>query len=234
LKDSPFNPLYDDYYVTHDIERKRHITAEDSAAHLREMLGPELGHFIDVGAGNGALLDVLNKAGAATTLSALEISASGIDKIKARPGLTLRDLKSFDGYAMPFANREFETAACLHVIEHVEHERRFLTELGRIARHIYIEIPLEGGLRCRINTKYGHINYYTPRTFLNLCETSGLTITGWKVFTHSRRYEEHVYGKLKGSVRSFLRNGLLRLLGQNRAPELMTYIMGVTVEARAA
>jgi ubiquinone/menaquinone biosynthesis C-methylase UbiE len=222
--------LYEGYYGDAALGVKRHITAEDTALHMREMLGSELGEFIDVGAGNGALLSVLAESRACSSMSALEISASGVDGIMARADLPLRTVQQFDGYEMPFEDHTFDTAACVHVVEHVEHERRFLQELGRIAQRVYIEVPLEAGLRGRINRRFGHINYYTPMTFINLLETSGLRVVASRVMTHSRTYEQLAYGKTKGAIRNTARNVVLKVLGQRRAPEFMTFLMGVVIE----
>jgi SAM-dependent methyltransferase len=222
--------LYSNYYVSGEIEEKRRITAVDSLQHITGMLGDQLGKVIDVGAGNGALLEEMARAGVASSLSGLEISASGLERIRSRARLHLDALQQFDGYTIPFGDNEFDTALSVHVVEHVEHERLLLKEMGRIARRLYIEVPLEGGLRGRINRKFGHINYYVPKTFLNLVETSGLRVTGWRVLTHSTTYERHIYGNLNGSAKSAFRRGFLAAMGPTLAPEFMTYLFGVTAE----
>lgn len=224
--------LYSDYYGQASDPKKKHLAAIDSAQHLVSLLGTDLGDLVDVGAGNGALLDRVNALGYARSLSAMEISNSGLDKIRDRPGLSLKKLTLFDGYKMPAEDQEFDTAVSVHVVEHVEHERLFLHEISRIAKKVFIEVPLEGGFRGRINRTHGHINYYTRMTFFNLLETSGLRIIGEKVFTSSRDYEIHSYGMSKGLARSVIRNGLLRAAGPKIAPHLMTYLLSVAVEKK--
>jgi ubiquinone/menaquinone biosynthesis C-methylase UbiE len=211
-------------------ERKRELAARDSVAHIRSLMSESLGCVVDVGAGNGAVIGELARQDMYKEISALEISASGLEAIHQRdfPGMT--EIKQFDGYSIPFGDREFDTAICVHVLEHVEHERLFLREIGRIANKVFIEIPLEGGARGTVNRTFGHINYYSPKLFLNLLETSGLKPISWEVTMSSRALEVHTYGRFKGTLRAIMRRVLLRLLGQNLAPELVTYLMAVVCE----
>ena len=131
---------------------------------------------------------------------------------------------------MPCSDDEFDTAICVHVVEHVEHERQFIRELGRIAKRVFIEVPLEGGMRGRINRLYGHINYYTPPYFLNLLETSGMKPIAWKAVASSRAYEQHLYGPVKGSIKHTLRRSILTVAGDNLAPHLTTFLLSAVCE----
>jgi hypothetical protein len=173
---SDLSSMYDGYYGAERLEKKRWLAAQDSADHLYSMLGGNLGSLVDVGAGDGSLLETIGCRGWATKLSGLEISATGIEAIEGREINGLSEVKQFDGYTMPYEDGEFDTALCVHVLEHVEHERLFLRELGRIGKRVFIEVPLEGGFRGRVNREYGHINYYSPEFFLNLLETSDLRV----------------------------------------------------------
>jgi SAM-dependent methyltransferase len=209
---------------------KRELAARDSVSHIKALIGSHLGSVVEVGAGEGSVLARLAQEGLFDSISALEISASGLEAINARniPGLSRT--RQFDGYIMPFCDNEFDTAICVHVIEHVEHERQFIRELGRVAKRVFIEIPLEGGARGRVNCAYGHINYYTPRFFLNLLETSGMKPIGSKVVTSSRALEAHCYGTAKGTVKNIIRRSVLNIAGPNLAPHLMTFLMAVVCE----
>lgn len=215
--------LYSDYYEDAP-NPKREIAARDSVDHIIDFHPEPLGSVVDVGAGNGSVIGEIARRGIATDVSALEISASGIERIQARQLAILKEVKPFDGYRMPYPNDNFDSAVCIHVLEHVEHERIFLKELARIARDVFIEIPLEGGFRGRINYTYGHINYYSPLSFLALVETSGLRIVKSKIVTSSLAYEQFVHGKVPGAVRAAARRGLLSIAGK-RASDLMTYLM---------
>lgn len=217
--------LYAGYYATDNIATKRALAARDSVDHMQSLRNGSLGRMLDVGAGNGSVLTEIARRNLAEEATALEISASGIEKIGKLDLPALKQVLPFDGYHIPFPDKSFDSAICIHVIEHVEHERVLLREIGRVARDIFVEVPLEGGFRGRLNYKYGHINYYTPLSFRALLETSGLAILSMQVFSSSLAYEQHLYGNFGGRIRKVLRTGLLKTLGPKAAPELMTYLL---------
>jgi SAM-dependent methyltransferase len=233
---SKLSDFYQDWYSNDGADssqwgqRKRKLTAQDAVASMTALLGKKLGRLVDVGAGDGSVLNELAEQGLCNSLTALEISQSGIDFMNSRNIKGLDRIEQFDGYVIPSKDEEFDTAISVHVLEHVEHERQFISELSRVAKRCYIEVPLEGGLLGRINRKYGHINYYSPLTILNLLETSGVNLIGWRVFTSSRELEAHHYGSLKGAAKNILRRGVLNILGEKVAPHVMTYLMGLAFE----
>lgn len=227
--------LYEGYYGDAQLARKRAIAARDSVDHLAAMAGTDLGDLLDVGAGNGSVLSELARRNMCRSLSAVEISATGLEGIRSRNLPGLATVASFDGYRLPFPDRSFDTVICIHVLEHVEHERLFLKELARVGRRIAIEVPLEGGLRGRIFRRDGHINYYVPKTFRNLLETSGLRIVADRVFTSSGDYERLLSGGPVGTGKNLFRRSVLALGGSTVAPNLMTYLqMAVCVPENAA
>ena len=209
--------------------RKTDLAAADSADHIEALGGKALGKTLDVGAGRGAVANQLMARGTVSELHAIEVSRSGLEMLGKIEHPLLASSLWFDGYSIPFADDEFDTAISMHVLEHVEHERKFLREVARVAKTLYIEVPLEGGLRGTINRTYGHINYYTPMVVRNLLETSGLRIVESKVFASSAAYEKHLYGPGKGAVRSFIRHTALSVLGDKSA-EFMAYVMTIRCE----
>lgn len=229
----PLQSLYDDYYQVHDIQKKRALAAKDSVDHVQLLMPGNLGKLIDVGAGNGSVLKEVFHRNLATEATAVEISASGLEKIQALQNPKLKEVVQFDGYNIPFADSEFDTALCVHVMEHVEHERRLLKEMARVAKNIIVEVPLEGGMRGRANYSTGHINYYTPLSFRALLETTGLEVVNAKIFTSSKEYEVHLYGTAKGTIRNTIRNSLLSVFG-NRATDMMTYLYAAHCRPLAA
>lgn len=52
-----------------------------------------------------------------------------------------RPLFDADAEAMPFADQVFDYAICSHVLEHVHHPDRVVSELTRVAKAGYIEVP---------------------------------------------------------------------------------------------
>jgi 2-polyprenyl-3-methyl-5-hydroxy-6-metoxy-1,4-benzoquinol methylase len=175
LLGNEYRELYTQYYSAGRgaLSVKRDLAAADSYLHIRTLLGcdnPD--SIIDVGAGNGSLLERIQHGNLGRRLAAVEISESGIAEIKARQLSRVEEVVLFDGYRIPFPDQSFDLALSIHVLEHVEHERMFLRELQRVGKRLIVEVPLENGLRAakaiRFGRPNGHINYYTPVTFLNL------------------------------------------------------------------
>lgn len=145
---------------------------------LCKSLGAE--SVVDVGSGDGAVIDFLDKNNFCPNIYSLEISESGIQKIKSRNLKTLREVKLFDGYTIPFNAKQFKLSLCSHVIEHVEHPRTLLREIGRISEFQFFEIPIDFSFFVDKKTKhfldYGHINIYTPSLFKFLLKSEGFEI----------------------------------------------------------
>jgi len=135
---------------------------------------------LEVGAGDGSILHYLNEWNFGMELYALEIAETGVSLIKERGLTRLKEVLSFDGYKIPYADDSFDLVILAHVLEHVEHERILIRELKRIAKNIVIEVPLDYrfGVDKRIKhfLDYGHINMYTPTSLRFLLKTEGLEI----------------------------------------------------------
>lgn len=210
-----YQELYSNYYSEpQDLQRKREISAEQTVDCMREALsGKSFRKLLDVGAGDGNVLTQLSRQKFVDELYAVEISESGVAAIKAKPLPQVRDVQLFDGYKIPYPDKFFDLAIAVHVLEHVEHERLFLQELNRVARHLYVEVPLEHGLGVQRSIsngkKFGHINFYTIDTLRGLLESSGLKVLGYKVVTASLEYEQHMSGRAKGWLKNTIRKTAL-------------------------
>lgn len=206
-----YHDLYVDYYSeSSDIQLKREISAEQTVDCMSGALaGRAFQKLLDVGAGDGNVLIQLDGRKFADELYAVEISKSGIDAIKSKQLSLLRDVQLFDGYKIPYPDKHFDLAIAVHVLEHVEHERLFLQELNRVSRCVYIEVPLEHGLRVRRSIasgkKFGHINFYTIETLRSMLESSGLNVVSSKVVPPSLKYEQHLSGRARGWIKNLVR-----------------------------
>jgi ubiquinone/menaquinone biosynthesis C-methylase UbiE len=232
LLDDKYKDLYSAYYEANSsLEHKRGLSADSSLEHIQAVSGSShRKRLIDVGAGNGSVLAKLDQAGIADELYAVEISESGVSAIKDLRLSRLKGAKIFDGYKIDFPDKFFDIGVCMHVLEHVEHERLFLRELSRVAKELIIEVPLDGGIRIsrsiRESYKFGHLNYYTVPSLLFLLETVGLVTKQYIVTTSSPDYERHLYGGLRGTIKSAIRRGALKLM-PNLAPWMFSYLMTV-------
>lgn len=217
LLNQEYKDLYSGYYRKDSaLEHKRNLSAESTVEHIRSVANNARWRVVlDVGAGNGSVLSGLEKADLADELHAVEISESGVEAISKLGLERLKQATVFDGYHIPYPDGFFDLAICIHVLEHVEHERILLRELARVAKEVILEVPLEGGFNIsksiRQTAKYGHINHYTPRGFLFLLETAGLQPVQDLITTSSSAYERHLYGQVRGTIKNAIRRGLLRI-----------------------
>jgi hypothetical protein len=98
----------------------------------------------------------------------------------------------------------------------VPDERGFLAEIKRVARElIYIEVPCVLVVRAdaaalQRTLDIGHINAYTPDSFVLTLATAGLTVDEIGLFDHSMEVYRHQSGALKGALKRAVRGPLLK------------------------
>jgi SAM-dependent methyltransferase len=140
------------------------------------------GSILEIGAGNGEIVQRLSEIGFGRRISAAEISPSGVVAIKEKRIDNLDRAVLFDGHELPFADQEFDLAIMSHVVEHLEHPRELLYEACRVARHVFVEVPLEIHLRTPrdfiLNADTGHINFYTAKSIRWLLQSCNVRILG--------------------------------------------------------
>ena len=148
----------------------RRLGAIDKSRNVLSLCGNYgFANVVEIGAGNGAILEQLSRHGFARSYTALEISESAIAAIKDRRIGGLKDAVLFDGYSIPFDDGSFDLAILSHVIEHVEHPRLLLREVSRIVRGdkgaVFVEVPTELTLRASRNFRWTDtvISTYTVR-----------------------------------------------------------------------
>jgi ubiquinone/menaquinone biosynthesis C-methylase UbiE len=225
---SSLGSMYDNYYNDNDRTLlKRKLTALETIEHIQSIWDVSKSKkILDVGAGEGSLLECLSKLNCDHQLYGVEISTSGIEVINSKNISNLVEVLQFDGYKIPYPDKYFDLAICIHVLEHVEHERLFINELKRVATRIIIEVPLEHTFRVKrsiqIGKLYGHINFYTPDTFSNIVTTCSLKITELRILTFSHQYESLLSGRFIGLLKHIFRSTLLKFL-PGASPNLIVY-----------
>lgn len=161
-------------------DKWRRLGAISKARNILEMCS-EIPHrrILEIGAGEGAILNKLSEASFGSELTALEISSSAVDVICARKIPRVSQVVQYDGGRFPFETGQFDLAIASHVIEHVENPRALLYEARRIAPYIFIEVPTEDNLRLKwdyVEDATGHINPYSPKTIRRLVQTCGFDV----------------------------------------------------------
>ena len=176
---------YNEQYVS-GMSEWRTIGARSKAKNILEVCkGRRFERVLDCGAGEGSLLQCLSKSDLFESVCAIDISESGIAKLRERSLPQLTEAKTYDGYKIPYPDNYFEMAYCSHVIEHVEHPRLLLRELRRVSHLQVLEVPLDySSYQYLLNREHavdkclktGHLNVYSPAIFRFLLRSEGFDI----------------------------------------------------------
>jgi len=182
---------YENFY-SDKTETWRRIGALGKVENILEVSkGLNFEKVIDVGAGDGNILELLSQSGFAKEFTAAEISGSAIEQMKLKSINGLSEIVQFDGYSLPFQDKAFDLAICSHVIEHVEYPRKLLLEIKRISKNQIIEVPIDFSFSVDKKFKhfnaYGHINIYTPALFNFLLYTVGFNVERKKCALYNKR-----------------------------------------------
>jgi ubiquinone/menaquinone biosynthesis C-methylase UbiE len=179
---------------------------------------------IEIGAGEGSILKRLSEVGFGEKLWALEISPSGVDVIRAKQIPTLVECRVFDGYQVPYDDGVFDIAILSHVVEHVEHPRILLYEAARVAKYVFVEVPLEDTMRLPMDFVFdsvGHINAYSAKTIRRQLQSCNLKVL--RQITTSPAKGVYTFQKgARGLVNFYLKEVLLRLW-PSLATKIFTY-----------
>ncbi|OIO68659.1 MAG: class I SAM-dependent methyltransferase [Zetaproteobacteria bacterium CG12_big_fil_rev_8_21_14_0_65_55_1124] len=215
---------YADYYEEGD-SAWRWLGAIDKAENIVSLCN-NLPHasVIDIGAGEGSVLKRLEELNFGQQLYALEISPTGIETIKNKGISRLTECSLYDGYNIPYEDVKFDLAVLSHVIEHVEYPRKLIDEARRIAKYVYVEVPLEDTARLPqdfIFDKVGHINFYSPKTIRRLVQTCHLKVLNQHTVNPSKSLYTFQKGK-KGLIDYYIKEFALKLF-PSLATSFFTY-----------
>ena len=158
--------------------------------------------------------ELLQELGFGQQLYALDISTSGVDVIQRRQIPRLVEARRFDGSHVPYEAGRFDVAILSHVVEHLEHPRQLLYEASRVARYVFVEVPLEDMRRHPKDyhaDKVGHINFYSRRTIRWLLQSCGLKVIGQITTNPSKATYTHSAGR-KGLLQYYIKATLLNLV----------------------
>lgn len=168
-------------------------------------------NILEVGAGEGSILKWMEFNKFSNDLYAVEISDSGIEQIKKRNLQSLKEVKKFDGYHLPYTDKFFDCVICTHVLEHVEHPRTLLREIKRVSKYQIFEIPIDFHLKIDQENKMkqalatGHINIFSPSLFRFLIKSEGYTILKEKHIFFSDVAFKHIFRNRSGLQRTILK-----------------------------
>lgn len=217
----------------------RELGARDKAANILALCGSRrFPRVLDCGAGDGSILQRLHASQLFQEFTAIDISETGIEAIRARRLAKIKEVRKFDGYRIPFADRAFDLAVCSHVIEHVEHPRVLLREIRRVSTYQVFEVPLDYSIGVDRSTahllSYGHINVFTPSLFRFLLKSEGFEILDDRLTQLAPDVVRFNWSRSSGQRKALarelrlrmapLRNALKRLVYGRRRYEEFSYL----------
>lgn len=206
----------------------RDAGARDKAANVLQLCA-DVPHdsLVEIGAGEGALLQRLAELDFGAVLTAVDVSTSALTALRDRRIPGLRGEALFDGYGLPFPDARFDLAILSHVLEHAEHPRALLREAARVARHVFVEVPLEDTWRLPRDYRpdaLGHINFWSAKGLRREVQTCGLEVLAECATNPSRETYEARPGVRAGRARASwaVKEALLQL-APALARRLFTY-----------
>lgn len=221
---------YTNYYGDGNLAAWRALSAKDKAANIIHMYSV-IGHNLlptvaDIGCGDGAVIRELDRQGFGESYIGFEISISGITAASQHKySRRLTDLVIFDGAHLPVRDKAFDLAVLSHVLEHVECPRQLLREAARIAKYVFVEVPLELHARTPHNFHWsdvGHINLFNMTILRYLVQSIGLRILAERVTCPRRAIFTFQHPGLAGNLRWGMKSLLLKL-SRSIACHIMTY-----------
>ncbi len=133
-------------------------------------------------------------------------------------------MQAVDGYHGGYDDDTFDLAIMSHVIEHLEFPRQLLYEAARVARYVFVEVPLEDTVRLPRDFAFdavGHINVYSPKTIRRLVQSCGLRVLREMTTNPPKEASEYREGCI-GAAKYLVKGSLLRALPRV-ATGLLTY-----------
>jgi SAM-dependent methyltransferase len=182
--------FYEDSYARSgeqaaEAERWRRFSAAAKADHVLALAPgglPAGARVLDIGCGDGVLLEVLHARRPGWRLAGVEIAEAAV-RI-ARDRVPYAAVELYDGAALPFEDAAFDLGVLSHVVEHVADPVAVLRESARACRALVVEVPLEDNVSARrpsndaTRAAAGHIQRFSARGLRTLAAQAGLVITG--------------------------------------------------------
>ena len=135
------------------VSRKRTTDLNDASVQflIKKIQSCNGESFLDVGAGNGYLIEKVKNTGKFGRVAGVDVAPSKINLVS---------YESFTGALpnLPFADHEFDVVTCTHVMEHLLDPLAAAKELVRVARNlVLVVVPRQ---RYYFYTLDEHLNFY--------------------------------------------------------------------------
>jgi len=169
---------YDKYGSTNPLVRRMMAGFEGALDQLFARANPS--SLLDVGCGEGVLVHRwAQRLGESARVVGIDLEEESIQagwSERSAPNLEYRVMVAEN---LPFADREFDLATAIEVLEHVPDPERTLSEMARCARrHLLVSVPREplwrmlnmarGAYWSELGNTPGHLNHWSQRSFVAL------------------------------------------------------------------
>lgn len=161
-------------------------------------------HVLDVGSGDGALADFLQKQNECD-VTCLDVSEVAIERVKT---LGLKGIVVDIEKSLPFPDKSFDYAVASEVIEHISRSEDLLREMARVSKkYIIISIPNTGFWKYRLGLLFGHfpkqwamfpyehVRFWTLSDFKKTIAGLGFKLEEYKAAA-GRRFIRDIYPNL--------------------------------------
>lgn len=225
--DEGLRQFYEDHYAgsgdaASQSVRWRALSAVAKAEHVLTLL-PELSttgvRLLDIGCGDGAVLEAIARDRSEWTFAGVEIAQRAVDIAAER--CPSADIRRYDGLSLPFDDGAFDVGVLSHVLEHVVDPVAVLREAARACRVVVVEVPLEANLSTRraskraIAAEIGHIQRLARADVQRIAAAAGLVVTGDLSDPLTQEVQEFFAAsrqeRAKALIRTRTRNGLHRI-----------------------
>ena len=180
--DVPTGNTYDKYGSTNPVVRRLMAGFERTLDELFSQAAPS--SLLDVGCGEGVLTAEWAERLGDGRVVGIDLEDPGLraewDKRRAE-NLEYRVMKAEN---LPFADREFDVATAIEVLEHVPDPEHTVAEMARVSgRHLLVSVPREplwrglnmarGAYLKDLGNTPGHLNHWSKRSFVALLSEHG-------------------------------------------------------------
>ena len=173
---------YDKYGSQNPVVKRLMTAFQRTLDELFEQAAPS--SVLDVGCGEGVLVHGWAQRLREGRLVGIDLEEKSIQAGWAErqaPNLEYRVMEASD---LPFADREFELASAIEVLEHVPDPEHTVAEMARCAsQYLLVSVPREplwrmlnmarGAYLSNLGNTPGHVNHWSRRSFVELLSRHG-------------------------------------------------------------
>jgi 2-polyprenyl-3-methyl-5-hydroxy-6-metoxy-1,4-benzoquinol methylase len=173
---------YDKYGSSNPLVRRLMGGFEQTLEELFNAAAPT--SVLDVGCGEGVLVQRWARALPAARVVGIDLEEESIQAGWAEHAAPNLEYHVMEAENLPFAEKEFDLASAIEVLEHVPDPEHTLAEMARCAeRHLLVSVPREplwrmlnmarGAYWPALGNTPGHLNHWSRRSFVGLLSRHG-------------------------------------------------------------